>query len=118
VAGIRLPSRARLRAIVRQRCPQCLEGQVFSGIIRMKDRCTLCGHQFIREPGYFQGAMYVSYGLALITLGIEATVALLLLPSHSPGWALAIAVPLFLPLVPALFRYSRVLWMHIFYYAF
>ena len=84
----------------------------------MKERCTLCGHQFLREPGYFQGAMYLSYALGLVVLGVFATTALILLPSHSPGWALAISVPIFLVLVPALFRYSRVLWMHLFFHAF
>ena len=62
--------------------------------------------------------VYVSYGLGLLTLGILATLALAVLPSHSPGWALAISIPIFLPLVPVLFRYSRILWMHLFYYAF
>lgn len=84
----------------------------------MKERCTRCGHQFVREPGYFQGAMYLSYALALITFSILATVTIALLPSHSPGWALAVSVPAFLVLVPVLFRYSRILWMHLFYYAF
>jgi uncharacterized protein (DUF983 family) len=115
---IRPPSRARLRAIARQRCPQCLQGRVFSGIIKMRDRCTICGHQFTREPGYFTGAMYLSYGMSLVVFSVLTGVALLLLPSHSPGWALAVAVPLFLALVPILFRYSRVIWMHLFYYAF
>jgi len=115
---IRLPTRARLRAIARQRCPQCLQGQVFSGVLKMKERCTICGHRFLREEGYFQGAMYLSYGLGLVTLGILATGTLAVLPSHSPGWALAISVPIYLPLVPVLFRYSRILWMHLFYYAF
>jgi uncharacterized protein (DUF983 family) len=115
---IRLPTRARLRAILRQRCPRCLEGEVFSGVIRMKERCTLCGHEFLREQGYFQGAMYLSYGLGLFTFGILATVSIAALPSHSPEWALAISVPFFLLLVPVLFRYSRILWMHLFYYAF
>jgi uncharacterized protein (DUF983 family) len=113
-----LPSGARLRAIMRQRCPQCLEGQVFSGIIRMKERCTLCGHQFVREPGYFQGAMYMSYGLGLVTLGVLSTLVILALPSHSPEWALAVSIPAFLVLVPVLFRYSRIIWMHLFYYTF
>jgi uncharacterized protein (DUF983 family) len=115
---IRLPSRARLRAIARQRCPHCLEGHVFAGPIRMKERCTLCGHEFMREQGYFQGAMYLSYGLGLILLGILATATLFLLPSHSPVMALVISIPAFLALVPVMFRYSRIIWMHLFYHAF
>ena len=115
---ISLPSRARLRAIARQRCPNCLEGKVFSGWIRMNDHCPLCGHEFMREQGYFQGAMYMSYALGLLLMGLLATTLLLLLPSHSPGMALAISIPVFLAMVPVMFRYSRIIWMHLFYYAF
>jgi uncharacterized protein (DUF983 family) len=115
---IRLPARARVRAILHQRCPQCLQGEVFSGPIKMKERCTICGHRFMREQGYFQGAMYLSDGVGLLSFGVLATLAMALLPSHSPGWALAISAPIFLLLVPVLFRYSRILWMHLFYYAF
>ena len=105
-------------ALVRQRCPQCLEGAVFVGLMRMKERCTLCGHRFERQPGYFMGAMYVSYGLGIVvllslTLGLE-----LVAPALSPWRELAFAVPVFLLLVPALFRYSRIIWMHLNYRAF
>jgi len=31
----------------------------------MHDRCPACGFHFNREPGYFLGAMYISYGLGL-----------------------------------------------------
>ncbi len=35
----------------------------------MHDECPSCGLRFNREPGYFLGAMYVSYGLALVAIG-------------------------------------------------
>lgn len=47
--------------MLRQRCPVCLEGPMFSGLFTLHDRCPRCGHAFIREPGFFQGAIYVSY---------------------------------------------------------
>ena len=56
--------RSRLGAIAAQRCPVCLEGRMFAGGFRMNEQCPVCGHRFMREPGYFQGAMYVSYALA------------------------------------------------------
>ncbi len=113
-----LPSRERLVAIARQRCPNCLQGPVFKRGITMNDGCSVCGHEFMREQGYFQGAMYMSYALG-IPLMLFMTVALMLvLPSHSPTVALFISVPIFLLLVPVMFRYSRVLWMHLFYHAF
>jgi uncharacterized protein (DUF983 family) len=56
---------ARLRAIIRQRCPVCLQGAVFRGRFEMNATCPVFGHRFAREPGFFQGAMYVSYGLGI-----------------------------------------------------
>ena len=73
--------------------------------------CRECGLVFGREEGYFTGAMIVSYLLgvpiiALITLAIQ----------WLTGWrfdlVLLVAILYFLPFVPALFRYSRVVWMH------
>jgi len=34
----------RLRAIIRQRCPVCLEGKMFSGRFTMNPTCPVCGH--------------------------------------------------------------------------
>lgn len=36
----------------------------------MNDRCPTCGLHFNREPGYFLGAMYISYGLGLAVIGV------------------------------------------------
>src|SRR6185295_15533099 len=57
--------KARAIAVLRQRCPRCLEGRVFRGMLAMNDACPECGLVFEREPGYFVGAMYVSYAMAI-----------------------------------------------------
>jgi len=41
----------------------------------MNDRCPACDLKFEREQGYFLGAMYISYGVALVM--ITAIAALL-----------------------------------------
>ena len=56
----------RLAAVMPQRCPRCLEGPVFATLFRMHAQCPACGLRFEREPGYFTGAMYLSYGVALL----------------------------------------------------
>ncbi len=77
----------------------------------MRETCPVCGLVFEREPGYFTGAMVVSYGIAVVVY-----TAIVLLLWSLPGWraelALLVAVALFLLTVPAIFRYSRVIWMH------
>ena len=106
------PRRGLWRAIRQQRCPRCREGEVFAGLVTMRERCPVCGHRFEREPGYFLGAMYISYPLAVVVLGIF----LLLFHWLRPDWpwetALAVAVLPLLLFVPTIFRYSRILWMY------
>ena len=101
-------------AILRQRCPNCLEGQVFSGVLEMHERCPTCGHKFKREPGYFLGAMYASYFMAVPLLAILAgLIHWLILPGWRNENTVLVALIPFVLLVPFIFRYSRILWMHI-----
>jgi uncharacterized protein (DUF983 family) len=78
----------------------------------MNERCPNCGLKFEREEGYFLGAMYISYGLALITI-----VGLALLLWAVTSWSLqkivVWAIVLFLPAAPTLTLFSRVLWIHL-----
>jgi hypothetical protein len=73
--------------------------------------CPECGVVFGRENGYFTGAMLVSYMLAVPLLAL-----LTLTTELVTGWrfelVLLVAALYFLPFVPAIFRYSRVIWMH------
>jgi uncharacterized protein (DUF983 family) len=99
-------------ALLRGLCPVCRKGRIFAGRWRMNATCPVCALEFEREPGYFVGAMYISYLLAVPLIAVAAFVIQLLVP----GWPLYLVVLVggaaILPLVPALFRYSRVLWIH------
>lgn len=107
--------RERLIAILQQRCPVCLEGPMFSGPFKMAYRCPKCGHRFERETGYFQGAMYVSWALGVGLFAVIAVVSTwLVAPLIGLPLAMAAAFGAYLPIVPILFRYSRVIWAHIF----
>jgi uncharacterized protein (DUF983 family) len=106
-----------LADIFHQRCPRCRLGQIFRssifrGFPRMNQKCPVCNLKFEREQGYFLGAMYLSYGLALITI---AVIALLLwaLTRISIIKAAIWAVVLFLPLAPPLTLLARVLWIYL-----
>jgi uncharacterized protein (DUF983 family) len=110
----RAPFRKRLWAALRQRCPRCLRGRVFAGLTRMNEHCPICALKFGREPGYFLGAMYISYGLAIPVLALLAwLVQVVVLPTWPLHWTLLVGMLPFVLLVPAIFRYSRVFWMHL-----
>jgi uncharacterized protein (DUF983 family) len=109
--------RSTFSAIFRQMCPRCRSARIFrksifTGFPRMQELCPNCGLKFEREQGYFLGAMYISYGLALMTI-----TALGLLLWASTSWSLQKitlwAILLFLPLAPSLTLFSRVLWIYL-----
>ena len=108
-----IPAGRRARAILQLRCPVCGEGKVFRGMFAMNERCPRCDFQFGRgEPGYFLGAMYFSYSLGILFIAAVTGVLYLIFPSWRL-WQLVLAAWLaFLPLVPMVYRYSRVMWLH------
>jgi uncharacterized protein (DUF983 family) len=94
------------------RCPRCLGGRLFKSIFAMNAACPVCGLVFEREPGYFMGAMYASYGLGIVIL-IPLFFLLQWLLPHWPGFVIALlASLLYVPLTPLVFRYSRVIWIY------
>lgn len=87
---------------------------MFRGRFDMNPVCPICGHRFEREPGFFQGAMYVSYGIGLGYLGLLAIVAnVVLVPRIGIVPAAAAVLVVHLACISALFRYSRVIWAHL-----
>jgi uncharacterized protein (DUF983 family) len=55
------------------KCPNCNKGNIFEkGLLhfnfsfpKMHENCSNCGTKFEKEPGFFFGAMFVSYLLTL-----------------------------------------------------
>lgn len=78
----------------------------------MHERCPVCDLKFEREAGYFLGAMYISYGIALLTIVLIAALLWAI-----TGWWLTKdtiwAVVIFLPLAPTITLFSRVLWIYL-----
>ncbi|WP_332368901.1 DUF983 domain-containing protein [Spirosoma telluris] len=78
----------------------------------MYEHCPHCGLRYEVEPGYFIGAMYVSYG---ISGGVALVLGFLLFYlGHDPeGWIYAAAIiPVMILIAPINFRISRVIWLH------
>ncbi len=92
------------------RCPRCLRGPVWRSFMGMHERCPDCGLVYEREPGYFTGAMVVSYVLAVPTFGL--IVIALLVAGLDTALALLAGAAVYLVLAPFILRYSRVIWLH------
>ena len=78
----------------------------------MHANCPVCGLKFQREPGYFVGAMYFSY-----LLSIPPVLLLVLLLWRWTGWrydlVILAAFVCYLPVVPAVTRWARVVFMYV-----
>jgi len=72
----------------------------------------VCDLKFQREEGYFLGAMYISFGLALVIIALISVLLWVI-----TGWWITRvtiwAVVLFLPLAPAISLLARVLWIYL-----
>lgn len=106
-----------IRGIVRQVCPRCRQGPMFRPFsirrwLDMNAVCPVCDLKFDREPGYFLGAMYVSY-----LLSIPPVLALVFILWRLAAWSFGTAVfgafVAYLPFVPFVVRLSRVIWIYI-----
>jgi hypothetical protein len=85
---------------------------MFRSWFAMNDPCPVCGLIFQREEGYFLGAMYASYVLSAAVMVPAYFLISAWLP-HLQGTGLALGIfVLYLPLVPVVWQYSRVLWVY------
>lgn len=104
-------SKFRLPAILLLRCGHCLQGPVFYGLFKMHENCPVCGIKFEREQGYFLMSIFIGYCIYFALL-IPLTFWLYLL--DLPLWELmTIIIIASIILVPLVFHYARVIWLHI-----
>ena len=106
-----------LEGIRRQRCPRCREGPLFRlplwrGYLAMYERCPVCKLKFEREPGYFLGALYFSYALS-IPPGLAIVLLIWRITRWPFDWVMLASFIAYLPLVPPITRWSRVLWLYL-----
>ncbi|MEQ8548624.1 MAG: DUF983 domain-containing protein [Cyclobacteriaceae bacterium] len=80
----------------------------------MPEKCEVCGYRFEREPGFFYGAMYVSYALSVGVFLVSVFLLYVVFSDPSITVYITTIVSVSLLLYPVTFRYSRVLFSHIF----
>jgi uncharacterized protein (DUF983 family) len=106
-----------IKALVSARCPRCRRGPVFRsnllGLIgEVNEVCPVCGLRFLRETGYFLGAMYISYGLGVLTI-LPVAVLLAVVLEWPLAVVLTVVVLQSLLSMPLFLRLSRLIWMHV-----
>jgi hypothetical protein len=80
----------------------------------MNHTCEHCGHHFEREPGYFIGAMYVSYGLTVMEGIVVFLLTKFLFPGLHEFFILGMICLVILMLSVKNFKLARMIWMNLF----
>ena len=109
-----------LYSVLRNKCPRCHQGDVFEykhpfrkNFDKMHATCSQCHLKYEKEPGFFYGAMYVSYALMVavfVTLWVlngwffklESTGFIILVISGILGMATIV------------YRTARLVWLNFF----
>ena len=115
-----MPKNSKGAAILAGKCPRCREGDMFEYPVtsytkatKMHDNCPVCGLKFEVEPGFYFGAMYISYAFS-VALFATIAVALSVLGDFPISiYAISIVIAVII-LFPLMFRYSRILFLHLF----
>jgi uncharacterized protein (DUF983 family) len=112
---------SKLHAIINARCHHCHEGRIFKykwwnvlNFAQMHDNCPQCDVRYEVEPGFFYGAMYISYAF---TVGIMLIGGLIVFNFFNDPPAMGYVVPITifsLVMVPFNFRTARVIFIHLF----
>ncbi|MDA0194536.1 MAG: DUF983 domain-containing protein [Bacteroidetes bacterium] len=110
--------KGKLTAIIEGNCPRCRKAGMFvhppvhwKDFTLMLERCAYCGLRFQVEPGFFIGAIYISY---LIIVGIILATAIVLSNFFDPEtWVyIAVEISVFIVFLPAIYRISRILFLY------
>lgn len=113
---------SKLFSILKLRCPACHEGKLFhhrlynfKKVGQMEGVCESCGLKYSKEPGFFFGAAYVSYGITVAFAVAFYVLSILIIPQF--GWQahLSVVVGALIGLFPVSHALSRSIWLNLFY---
>jgi len=106
-------------ALLDLRCPRCHQGRLFSHpayhltkFAHMPESCPVCQQAFEPEPGFYFGAMFVSYAFSVAIFAITS-VLLYYLAGDPALWVYIVVVgAAATACTPLALRYSRALMLY------
>ncbi|MFK7899784.1 MAG: DUF983 domain-containing protein [Cyclobacteriaceae bacterium] len=102
-------------------CPQCQEERMYpyktynlSNFGKMNKRCGNCNLKYSREPSFFTGSTYVSYGIT-VALIISVYLGFFILQDEpNVNRIITIIITIAVLIAPLNFRLSRNIWINLF----
>lgn len=112
-----------LYSVLNNKCPKCHQGDFFvkansydlKNFTKMYKFCPVCSESYEPEPGYYFGAMYVSYAINVaIMVAVWIGFELFFSDDISVWWVVLFTILIGLAFTPVIFRWSRIIWINIF----
>ena len=111
-----------LKSILTFHCPKCRKGNLFQtgslirpgSLFKMHTHCPHCHQSFEPEPGFYFGAMFVSYAINTALFIAAWVVLIFIYPAYSLSLLLGLLTAVVILGLPFTFRLSRSIWLAIF----
>ncbi|GAB3274874.1 hypothetical protein GCM10027347_48020 [Larkinella harenae] len=112
----------KLYSILFNKCPRCQKGDFFvtSSAYNLKrfddmhEQCSHCKLRYEAEPGFFVGAMYVSYAYYVAYIIATFVLFSLFFSIDQLNYYLVVLLPTLVVLTPFFFRLARRTWISFF----
>lgn len=109
-----------LQSILQFKCPTCHQGDLyphkvfsFKGWFKMYDHCTVCGQKYVLEPGFYWGAMYISYAVCSgLIFALFALFFWVVNLDETISFLLSMLILFFI--YPFIFRLARAIWLNLY----
>lgn len=108
--------------IFKNKCPKCNEGKIYNekriffnfGRPNMNKACPNCHFSYHKEPGFFYGAMYVSYGLTVAQGIITYIISSAFFDKAFDPRTIWVIAAVIVILSTFNMRLSRIIWIYLF----
>ena len=116
--------KTKLYSILNFKCPRCHKGEFLEcrNVYNLKkagnlrEKCDCCDLKYSREPGFYFGAMFVSYALGVALFVTTWVATAVLYPQYSAELLLGIIIALIITLGPYLYALSKIIWANLFFH--
>lgn len=113
---------SKLYSVFKFKCPHCHEGDFFvsknpydlSKAGDIHEHCPVCKRKLSIEPGFYYGAMYVAYALAVATYVSFYVATMILYPEASTLTYILIIIAGLIITGPWLYALSKIIWGNLF----
>lgn len=111
----------KLYSIFKLKCPKCQEGEFFESHLydlkklgHVLEECPICKTSYVPEPGFYFGAMYVSYALGVVLFVTIWASSNWFFDKVSVGLQISLVIGSIFIFGPFIYAISKIIWANMF----